>query len=43
MRSPFRRAPSQPLPRPRAPLPALERSQQLIAARRRRLDLFHQP
>ena len=41
MHNPFRRA--RPHRAPRAPLPALERSHALVAARHRRPDLFHQP
>ncbi len=43
MALPFRRARRAPRPRLRAPLPALERSNHVVAARRRRPDLFHQP
>jgi hypothetical protein len=39
----LRRARRQAAPRLRAPLPALERSNHVAAARHRRPDLFHQP
>jgi hypothetical protein len=43
MRSPFRRAPRQPQPHFRAPLPALERANAIAAARRRNPAIFKQP